>query len=144
MTFSKSFQVYCDLCERHKTTKQNYNCKICYKSYCENCYFEEVYENDDICDCCLNYEINCEFHDDNEDIYEKIYDLNIIENNLKSLNDDLDFVNKSFVPIKNKTAKDKNVLKSNIKKSINEACFTNLKIKVDNPEFCNLDISVME
>jgi len=119
MTFAKSFQVYCDLCERHKITQQNYHCKICYKSYCENCYFEEVYENDDICDRCLNYEIDCEFHD--EDVY---------ENSVK----------KSFVPIKNKTDKDKNVLKS-----INDrACFTNLKIKLDNPKFCSLDISVIE
>jgi hypothetical protein len=47
---------YCERCERSCMIYTSHHCTICYKDYCEDCYFDEVYENDMCENCFLDME----------------------------------------------------------------------------------------
>lgn len=45
--------IYCENCEQRKNTNGfKYCCSICYKNYCEGCFFSEIYGNE-MCEQCL-------------------------------------------------------------------------------------------
>ena len=43
---------YCDRCEVHTTIRKEHICSVCYQSFCEKCYYDEVY-GDDLCNSCF-------------------------------------------------------------------------------------------
>jgi hypothetical protein len=44
---------YCVGCEKKCIINPKHHCTICYKRYCEDCYYDEIYE-DDMCNECFN------------------------------------------------------------------------------------------
>jgi|688.fasta_scaffold00208_59 signal recognition particle GTPase len=58
---------YCNLCEKQKMICRDHHCTICYELYCENCYYEKIYEND-LCQKCTD-DINGKNKEDDE-LYE--------------------------------------------------------------------------
>jgi hypothetical protein len=44
---------YCVGCETKCIINPKHHCTICYKRYCEDCYYDEIYE-DDMCNECFN------------------------------------------------------------------------------------------
>jgi hypothetical protein len=162
---------YCDGCEYHTNIKHDHYCKICYKSYCEDCYFEQVYE-DDMCNSCFDdMEISCKLNIKGNSINDDlnyIKDLfNNIENDIGNLKNEIynmKTIQKLLIfnqQIDSLNYKDKGLLRSCIKDLIykkkftvvDDAAFmlkdmiedfTDLKINVDNPGFCTLDIVIVE
>jgi hypothetical protein len=53
---------YCNLCEKQKQICREHHCSVCYELYCENCYYETIYENDNLCKKCID-----DSHDENAD-----------------------------------------------------------------------------
>ncbi len=43
---------YCNLCEKQKMSCPQHHCTVCYELYCEDCYYETIYEND-FCQKCI-------------------------------------------------------------------------------------------
>ena len=87
-----SIYGYCNDCEYHTNIKNDHYCKICYKSYCEDCYFEQIYE-DDMCNSCFDdMEISCKLNDE----------LNYIKDSFNNIkNNELNYIKDSFNNIKN-------------------------------------------
>jgi len=46
---------YCNLCEKQKMICPQHHCTVCYELYCEDCYYETIYEND-FCQKCTESE----------------------------------------------------------------------------------------
>lgn len=44
---------YCEFCETTTPIKKEHHCSVCYKSSCESCYFNIIYE-DELCQECFN------------------------------------------------------------------------------------------
>lgn len=53
---------YCNLCEKQKMISQDHHCTICYELYCEDCYYETIYENE-LCQKCTDDYKNTEYID---------------------------------------------------------------------------------
>jgi len=57
---------YCNLCEKQKQICREHHCSVCYELYCENCYYETIYENDNLCKKCID-DSHYENADEDED-----------------------------------------------------------------------------
>lgn len=58
---------YCNLCEKQKMICRDHHCTICYELYCEDCYYEKIYEND-LCQKCTD-DINGK-DEEHDELYE--------------------------------------------------------------------------
>ena len=152
---------YCNRCETQCELEKDHYCHVCYKSYCENCYFEEIY-GDDLCDNCFNdmyyiKDLKTRLYEIERDVYELKNDFDDLKKQQKLLiaihqidtNDTITSKDKALliqtvkdlITNKNKTTvmdDAAEMLKDLIEK------MTDLKIVLDNPGFCSYDISIKD
>ena len=42
---------YCTRCDKQSEIQAKHHCHTCYSTFCESCYFNEVYEDDTCMEC---------------------------------------------------------------------------------------------
>jgi hypothetical protein len=82
---------YCNLCEKQKMICKQHHCSVCYELYCEDCYYETIYENDELCKKCIGdynesdyEEFDKEFENEDIEKFSKTQ-LDILKQTVKSL-----------------------------------------------------------